>query len=73
MQLRYEKTAMEGLSRFVHLDIFVGGRFLTTLHMKHCPVFRLEMEEVVRFVEQRRPSLRRKEYHVIWNEQESAI
>lgn len=61
------------MSRFIHIDIFIGDRFIRTLHKKYQPGSEVKPGEVISFVERAMPSLRRKKYSLLWGHFESAI
>lgn len=47
-------------------DIMLGGRFVCTMCMLFCPLFPLTTEEIQSFVESKRPSLKGKDYKIIF-------
>ena len=55
------------MRHFVHFDIMIRGRFVCTMHMPHCPAFKLSIQELRQFVETRRPSLIGKTYDVYFD------
>lgn len=52
------------MSKFIHFDIMQEGRYLCTMHMPHCGAFKVDMLEVVQYVEDKRPSLKGKDYNI---------
>ena len=48
------------------LDIMLNGRFICTLKYKYCPLFAIDYNELLKFVEQKRPSLKGKQYRIMF-------
>ena len=50
---------MEARKGFVllHFDVMYKGRFICQIDYQHCPLFKLDMEEVMEIVYTRKPSL----------------
>lgn len=45
-------------------DIMLHGRFVCTLAYKYCPLFPIDLDDLKRFIEQKRPSLIGKGYNI---------
>ena len=43
-------------------DVMLNGRFVCTLKYRFCPLFPITEEELAKFVEEKRPSLKGKNY-----------
>lgn len=41
-----------------HFDVMCGGRFVCQIAFKHCPLFRIDIAELMEAVYERKPSLR---------------
>ena len=41
----------------IEIDIMRGDRYLKTIQYKHCDVFKLDLNDVIKFVEEKNPSL----------------
>jgi len=54
------KQAMKAL----FLDIMLDGKFICTLKYKYCPLFTIDYNELLKFVEQKRPTLKGKPYNI---------
>lgn len=39
-------------------DVMLNGRFICTLFYKYCPLFPIDSEELVKFVLEKRPTLK---------------
>ena len=50
----------------ITFDVLLKGRFVCTMRMPFCPLFPLTTEEIRGFVESKRPSLRGKDYKIIF-------
>lgn len=48
----------------IYLDIMLGGYFYCQLKYMFCPAFIITAEELQRFVEEKRPTLHGKDYHI---------
>lgn len=48
-------------------DVMLNGRFVCTLTYPYCPLFPVTQEELEEFVEKKRPTLRGKNYNIIFN------
>lgn len=55
------------MSKYIHIDIMVNGRYLCTMRKPHCPAFRLSIQELRDYIEKQRPSLAGKTYDVYFN------
>ena len=51
-------------TKFLHIDIMMGERFVCTLHYKYCPAFNIRYNDLKKFIEEKRPSLKGKEYTI---------
>ncbi len=49
---------------FLSFDVMMGDRYVCTMHMRYCPAFKVTSEEIKRFVENKRPSLKWKNYTI---------
>ena len=47
-------------------DVMLNGRFVCTLAYPFCPLFTLTQKELEEFVEKKRPTLRGKNYNIIF-------
>ncbi len=56
------KQAMKAL----FLDIMLDGKFICTLKYKYCPLFTIDYNELLKFVEQKRPTLKGKPYRIMF-------
>ena len=45
-------------------DVMLNGRFVCTLKYRFCPLFPITEEELAKFVEEKRPSLKGKNYKI---------
>lgn len=45
-------------------DVMLNGRFVCTLKYRFCPLFPIIPEEIAKFVEEKRPSLKGKNYNI---------
>ena len=45
-------------------DVMLNGRFVCTLKYKFCPLFPIELDDLKKFIESKRPSLRGKNYRI---------
>ena len=45
-------------------DVMLNGRFVCTLKYRFCPLFQITEEELAKFVEEKRPSLKGKNYKI---------
>lgn len=45
-------------------DVMLNGRFVCTLKYRFCPLFLITEEELAKFVEEKRPSLKGKNYNI---------
>ena len=45
-------------------DVMLNGRFVCTLKYRFCPLFPITVEELEKFVEEKRPSLKGKNYKI---------
>lgn len=45
-------------------DIMLNDRFVCTMRYKFCPLFPIVYEELIAFIETKRPSLRGKDYRI---------
>ena len=56
------KQAMKAL----FLDIMLDGKFICTLKYKYCPLFTIDYNELLKFVEQKRQALKGKPYRIMF-------
>lgn len=42
---------------FLHIDIMKGERFVKTIHMPYCPVFKVTSEQIANYIKDKFPSL----------------
>ena len=56
------KQAMKAL----FLDIMLDGKFICTLKYKYCPLFTIDYNGLLKFVEQKRPTLKGKPYRIMF-------
>ena len=45
-------------------DVMLNGRFVCTLKYRFCPLFPITEEALAKFVEEKRPSLKGKNYKI---------
>ena len=45
-------------------DVMLHGRFVCTLVYMFCPLFLIELDELTKFIEEKRPSLKGKDYNI---------
>lgn len=50
--------------KWIYLDIMVDDKFYQQLPMKYCPLFPIEYEDMVKFVLDRLPSLKNKNFTI---------
>ena len=41
----------------IKIDIMKGDRYLKTIQYKHCEAFKLDLNDVIKFIEEKNPSL----------------
>lgn len=41
----------------IKIDIMKGDRYLKTIQYRHCEAFKLDLDDVIKFVEENNPSL----------------
>lgn len=51
----------------IYLDIMIKGKFVCQLPFSFCPLFPIEMEEVREYVLEKRPTLKNKEFNVLFS------
>lgn len=44
------------------LDVMLNDRFVCTLKYKFCPLFPIELDDLKKFIESKRPSLKGKDF-----------
>lgn len=47
-------------------DVMLNGRFVCTLNYPFCPLFTLTQKELEEFVEKKRPTLKGKNYNIVF-------
>ena len=45
-------------------DVMLNGRFVCTMKYRYCPLFAITPEDIAKFVEEKRPSLKGKNYNI---------
>ncbi len=45
-------------------DVMLNGRFVCTMKYRYCPLFPITPEGIAKFVEEKRPSLKGKNYNI---------
>ena len=50
--------------KYLIFDVMLNERFVCTLKYRFCPLFPITPEEIAKFVEEKRPSLRGKNYRI---------
>lgn len=50
--------------KVIYFDIMLNGMFVFQLAYKHCPIFKLDINDVLREIYERRPSLRAKHIEI---------
>lgn len=58
---------MEKGYKVIYLDIMIRGLFVCQLPYKYCPLFRIEIEELEKFVLEKRPTLRNKKFVIAFS------
>ena len=58
---------MEKGYKVIYLDIMIRGLFVCQLTYKYCPLFRIEIEELEKFVLEKRPTLRNKKFTIAFS------
>ena len=53
------------MTRDMIFDVMLGDRFICTLKFRFLPCFPIEQEELMKFVEKKRPTLKGKKYHIM--------
>lgn len=57
----------------IPIDVMQGGRFVVTIRYRHCPVFRLDFEDICTKIFKRRPSLQDKDFCFYIGEQKYEV
>jgi|GEM_PF-607455 len=57
---------MRQATKALFLDIMLDGRFICTLKYKYCPLFTIDYNELLKFVEQKRLTLKGKPYRIMF-------
>ena len=57
----------------VRFDIMLGDRFLCTMTYTYCPAFKLTWDEIERYILEKRPSLKSKDYSVYFDDKDLNI
>lgn len=57
---------MRQATKALFLDIMLDGKFICTLKYKYCPLFTIDYNELLKFVEQKRPTLKGKPYRIMF-------
>ena len=47
----------------IPIDVMQGDRFLVTIRYRHCPAFRLNLEDILTKIFERKPTLREKDFY----------
>ena len=47
-------------------DVMLNGRFACTLKYKYCPLFPIDSEDLTKFVLQKRPTLKGKDFRIVF-------
>lgn len=50
--------------KVIYFDIMLNGTFVFQLAYKHCPIFKLDINDVLNKIYERRPSLRTKKIEI---------
>ena len=50
--------------KWIYLDIMVKGKFYKQIPMQYCPLFPIEEEDLIKFVLDRLPSLKNKDFTI---------
>lgn len=53
-------------NKALFLDIMLNDRFVCTLKYMYCPLFAIRYEELLRFVRNKRPSLKGKPFRIMF-------
>ena len=48
----------------LYLDIMIKDRFITQIPYPYCPLFPIDSEELRSFIEDKRPSLKNKDFRI---------
>lgn len=54
----------ERVIKTIYLDIMIGEKFYDQLTYRYCPIFKIDGEEIRKYVEEKRPLLKHKEYDI---------
>lgn len=46
-------------------DIMLNGRFVCTLKYEYCPLFPIDIDDLTKFVLDKRPTLKGKDYRIL--------
>ena len=46
-------------------DVMLNGRYVCTMTYKYCPAFVITEDEITKFVEDKRPSLKGKKWNIV--------
>lgn len=50
--------------KIIYLDIMIKDRFITQIPYPYCPLFPIDSEELRSFIEDKRPSLKNKDFRI---------
>ena len=50
--------------KIIYLDIMIKDRFITQIPYPYCPLFPIDLEELRSFIEDKRPSLKNKDFRI---------
>ena len=50
--------------KYLIFDVMLNERFVCTLKYRFCPLFPITEEELAKFIEEKRPSLKGKNYKI---------
>lgn len=48
------------------VDVMLKGRFVCTLQYKYCPLFPIDIKELIDFVISKRPTLRNQPFNIVF-------
>lgn len=62
--MKYLQSQNKGTMKVLAFDVMLRGRFVCTMKYRYCPLFPLEIDELKKFIEDKHPSLKGKDYTI---------
>lgn len=59
------------MKKVINIDVMLGERFYCQLRYEYLPCFILDLDEVVKWVKEKKPELKRKEFRIAVGERVS--